>query len=222
MPAQAGRGPKEAATGVFVAVLSQAEDAASAGPPVHPARRGPEGVEQPPAGGDGAAGGPAVAGGPGPAPGVRPAREAPLAAGARPSAAADPAAAWGDRLLVTRSDATSLSVTVVPEGLGPLEVEVFLEGGAVNGRITAFDPAARDAVEVGLSRIVEALARDGIRVGGLAVSLGSREGGRPPGGGRAPLPGVFGVEEAGGEDRVPPNPSLPSTWKAPGRVDLYA
>ena len=65
-------------------------------------------------------------------------------------------------------------MTLAPPGVGKLEIEVVLEKGVVNARITAADPAGREAIARSLPQIVEALARDGMNVGGFTVSLKER------------------------------------------------
>ncbi|MFA6149059.1 MAG: flagellar hook-length control protein FliK [bacterium] len=76
--------------------------------------------------------------------------------------------------VITRKSDTSVEVTLAPPGVGKLELEVVLEKGIVNARITAADPAGREAITRELPRILEALARDGMNVGGFTVSLKGR------------------------------------------------
>jgi len=76
--------------------------------------------------------------------------------------------------VITRKSDTSVEVTLAPPGVGKLEIEVVLEKGIVNARITAADPAGREAIERSLPQIVEALARDGMNIGGFSVSLKER------------------------------------------------
>jgi hypothetical protein len=81
--------------------------------------------------------------------------------------------------LITRKSDTSVEVTLAPPGVGKLEIEVVLEKGIVNARITAADPAGREAIQRSLPQIVESLARDGMNIGGFTVSLKERR--NPPG-----------------------------------------
>ncbi len=76
--------------------------------------------------------------------------------------------------VITRKSDTSVEVTLAPPGVGKLEIEVVLERGVVNARITAADSAGREAIARSLPQIVEALARDGMNVGGFTVSLKER------------------------------------------------
>ncbi|HEX7524015.1 MAG TPA: flagellar hook-length control protein FliK [Candidatus Deferrimicrobium sp.] len=84
--------------------------------------------------------------------------------------------------VITRKSDTSVEVTLAPPGVGKLEIEVVLEKGVVNARILAADSAGREAIARSLPQIVEALARDGMNVGGFTVSLKERRdrtGGEP-------------------------------------------
>ena len=76
--------------------------------------------------------------------------------------------------IITRKSDTSVEVTLAPPGVGKLEIEVVLEKGVVNARITAADSAGREAIARSLPQIVDALARDGMNVGGFTVSLKER------------------------------------------------
>jgi len=76
--------------------------------------------------------------------------------------------------VITRKSDTSVEVTLAPPGIGKLEIEVVLEKGVVNARIIAADSAGREAIARSLPQIVEALARDGMNVGGFTVSLKER------------------------------------------------
>ena len=76
--------------------------------------------------------------------------------------------------VITRKSDTSVVVTLAPPGVGKLEMEVVLEKGVVNARITAADSAGRESIERSLPQIVEALARDGMNIGGFTVSLKER------------------------------------------------
>jgi hypothetical protein len=76
--------------------------------------------------------------------------------------------------VILRKSDTSVEVTLAPPGIGKLEIEVILEKGVVNARIFAADSAGREAIAKSLPQIVEALARDGMNVGGFTVSLKER------------------------------------------------
>ncbi len=115
--------------------------------------------------------------------------------------------------VLTRKSDTSVEVTLSPPGVGKLEMEIVLEKGVVNANITAADPAGREAIERSLPQIIEALARDGMAVGGFTVSLkerreqaGNAQGGRPP---RDPM------------DRPPVSSIVPTAATPAGLVDLF-
>ena len=112
---------------------------------------------------------------------------------------------------ITRKSDTSVEVTLSPPGVGKLEIEVSLEKGAVHARITAADTAGRDAIERSLPHIVEALARDGMNVGGFSVSLKSRRD-RPGDAPAALAPRDGGMRSA---------PVAPAAAVPAGLVDIF-
>lgn len=117
--------------------------------------------------------------------------------------------------VITRKSDTSIEVTLAPPGVGKLEIEVVLEKGVVNARIIAADSAGRDAVARSLPHIVEALARDGMNVGGFTVSLK----GRRDGTGDAPAHGAPRDPEGRHLSAVPPASSASAA--SAGLVDIF-
>ncbi len=72
---------------------------------------------------------------------------------------------------VTRLNSGRLEVTVHPEGLGKLDIEVNLASGQIHARISASDTQVRDLLERNLPDIMNALAAEGHTVGGFSVGL---------------------------------------------------
>jgi flagellar hook-length control protein FliK len=104
------------------------------------------------------------------------------ASGPRPPAPA-PAAhpqrtfhAGENAFVLTRKSDTSVEITLSPPGVGRLEIEVFVDKGVVHANITAADPAGREAIERSLPQIVQALADEGMAIGGFTVSLKQGDG----------------------------------------------
>ncbi len=91
-----------------------------------------------------------------------------------------------------------MEVTLSPPGVGKLEIEIVLDKGVVNATITAADPAGREAIERSLPQIVQALADEGMAIGGFTVSLkqqgneqdGNAQAGKAPG--SDPTPATVG------------------------------
>jgi hypothetical protein len=132
-------------------------------------------------------------------------------------AAPDPGAVRFEEnaFVITRKSETSVEVTLAPPGVGKLEIEVVLEKGIVNARITAADPAGREAIARNLPQIVEALARDGMNIGGFTVSLKERRDrtGDAPAGGASRHPGLRPLSA------VPPAASASAA--SAGRIDIF-
>ncbi|GAB4387972.1 MAG: hypothetical protein Kow0025_04590 [Thermodesulfovibrionales bacterium] len=91
----------------------------------------------------------------------------------------------GSSFVVTRRGPSSLEVSLRPEGMGKLEIEVNVERGVVNAHISASDPAGKEAIERNLHGILNALSREGFNVGGFSVALKERRG-QGPGARRGP------------------------------------
>ncbi|MBA4374103.1 MAG: hypothetical protein C0402_14725 [Thermodesulfovibrio sp.] len=72
---------------------------------------------------------------------------------------------------VTKVNASSLELTVQPEGLGKLDIEVNLSSGQIHARISASDVQTRNMLEQNLPDIMNALAADGHMIGGLSIGL---------------------------------------------------
>ncbi|MBI5635211.1 MAG: flagellar hook-length control protein FliK [Nitrospirae bacterium] len=77
----------------------------------------------------------------------------------------------GNRLVITRLDGTSLQISLQPEGLGKLDIGLLLDKGVVNAQIQASSVAGKELIEKHMADIVNALAQEGIAIGGFSVSL---------------------------------------------------
>jgi hypothetical protein len=117
--------------------------------------------------------------------------------------------------VITRKSDISVEVTLAPPGVGKLEIEVVLEKGIVNARITAADPAGREAIARSLPQIVEALARDGMNIGGFTVSLKERRDRT----GDAPADGASRDPDARLQSAV--SPAASASAASAGLVDIF-
>lgn len=73
-------------------------------------------------------------------------------------------------LSITR-DGNRLAVSLEPDGLGKLEINLSMEHGLVHARIHVADDSARTLLANHQQQILDALAREGLNVGGFSVSL---------------------------------------------------
>jgi|GEM_PF-6865631 hypothetical protein len=78
--------------------------------------------------------------------------------------------------VVTKRSDTSIEVSLKPEGLGKLEIEVNIDKGVINAQISASDPVGKEIIERNLPNILNALVKEGLNVGGFSVSLKDRKG----------------------------------------------
>lgn len=68
-------------------------------------------------------------------------------------------------------DGNQLALTLKPEGLGKLDINISLEKGMLHAQIQASDPAAKQLIENNLQQIVNTLMQEGLTVSGFSVSL---------------------------------------------------
>ncbi len=69
------------------------------------------------------------------------------------------------------STGNRLAVSLEPEGLGKLNINLSLDRGMVNAQIQAADPAAKNLLENNMQQIMDTLMKEGLNVGGFSVSL---------------------------------------------------
>ena len=77
----------------------------------------------------------------------------------------------GNRFVITRLDGTSIEISLQPEGLGKLDISLVTDKGVVNAQIQASSAAGKELLEKHMSDIVNALAQEGLSIGGFSVSL---------------------------------------------------
>jgi flagellar hook-length control protein FliK len=77
----------------------------------------------------------------------------------------------GHKFVITRHDGTSIEVSLQPEGLGKLDIELVFDKGLVNAHIQASHEAGKELVEQNMTEILNILAQEGITIGGFSVSL---------------------------------------------------
>ncbi|MBF0608120.1 MAG: flagellar hook-length control protein FliK [Magnetococcales bacterium] len=75
---------------------------------------------------------------------------------------------------VLKKSDNSLEIRVEPDGIGKLDIGLSVEKGVVHAQISATDPAGKELLEKNLRHILDALAKEGISVGGFSVSLKDR------------------------------------------------
>ncbi|MBF0592071.1 MAG: flagellar hook-length control protein FliK [Nitrospirae bacterium] len=78
---------------------------------------------------------------------------------------------------VMRKSDNSIQVRVEPDGIGKLDIGLSVDKGVVSAQISATDPAGKELLEKNLHHILDALAKEGISVGGFSVSLKDRRDG---------------------------------------------
>ena len=77
---------------------------------------------------------------------------------------------------MVKNSNSSLELTLQPEGLGKLHLEVNLDRGVVSAHISAPDQATRATIERNMQGIMAELQKEGINVGGFSVDVRSNDG----------------------------------------------
>lgn len=72
---------------------------------------------------------------------------------------------------VVRRGDHALEITLQPEGLGKLNLEVSVSKGVVTAHINAPDQASKDVIERNLQGILEELQKEGLDMGGFSVDV---------------------------------------------------
>ncbi len=111
------------------------------------------------------------------------------------------------------STGNRLAVSLEPEGLGKLNINLSLDRGMVNAQIQAADPAAKNLLESNMQQIMDTLMREGLNVGGFSVSLKHGETGDMNG---------QGANDSG-KPSAEENTNMPNTYQNEpvGRISMF-
>lgn len=69
-------------------------------------------------------------------------------------------------------DGNRLTVSLEPDGMGKLDINLSLEKGVLHAHVHVQDEQARSLMENNMRQLIETLTREGLNVGGFMVSLG--------------------------------------------------
>jgi flagellar hook-length control protein FliK len=65
----------------------------------------------------------------------------------------------------------SIEVSLEPDGLGKIDIELVLDRGVINGQINASETVGKEMIERNLDSILRVLINEGLQVGSFSVSL---------------------------------------------------
>lgn len=126
------------------------------------------------------------------------------------------AATFNDNsVTLTRKEHSSIGISIEPDGLGKVDIQLSLDKGMINGQINVFDSANKDMLEKNLRHIMEALVKDGLNIGGFSVSL------REKNGGMNSSQDQRGAEAYQGEIRAIGKTTLTSTQPGNGLINIF-
>lgn len=78
------------------------------------------------------------------------------------------------KFVITKLGDNKVEVTLEPNGIGKLRIEVNHEKGVIHASISASEQSGKDIIEKNINRIMEELAKEGINIGEFSVSLKER------------------------------------------------
>lgn len=78
--------------------------------------------------------------------------------------------AFDDAVLIAR-DGNRLAVTLEPDGFGKMNLHLTLDKGVVNAQLQVADDGLRNLLGNNIQQLLDALAREGVSVGGFSISL---------------------------------------------------
>ncbi len=73
--------------------------------------------------------------------------------------------------VITKKDSTAIEISLEPDGIGKLDIEISLDRGVINAQINASETIGKELIERNLYNILNALIKDGLNIGGFSVSL---------------------------------------------------
>lgn len=65
----------------------------------------------------------------------------------------------------------SIEVSLEPDGLGKIDIELVLDKGVINGQINASETVGKEMIEKNLDSIMRVLINEGLQVGSFSISL---------------------------------------------------
>jgi len=129
---------------------------------------------------------------------------------------------------LVREGLQGAELTLNPQELGPIRIELAIDGDAASIGVIAANAETRGAIEQALPRLREMLSAQGLQLGGTMVDAGSGrasqgDGGRDGSRGRgARAEGRDGIASRLGSDGLEPTTVLSARAARAGRIDVFA
>jgi flagellar hook-length control protein FliK len=133
--------------------------------------------------------------------------------------------AFGERVTwMVREGLQSAELTLHPQELGPIRIELSLDGDAASIGVVAAQAETRGAIEQALPRLRELLAQQGLQLGGTMVDGGTHHPGRDAERGRDGRADARATSDGAiGPGGLDPTGAPPAVRAArAGRVDVFA
>lgn len=79
-----------------------------------------------------------------------------------------------EKLMILNSHEKYLKLSIEPDGIGMLDIELTLERGVINAQIFASESAGKNFLDNNISAILSSLLREGLDIGKFSISLGHK------------------------------------------------
>ncbi|MBF0473255.1 MAG: flagellar hook-length control protein FliK [Nitrospirae bacterium] len=79
-----------------------------------------------------------------------------------------------NKFIITKHGDNKVEVTLEPNGIGKLRIEVNHEKGIIHTTISASEASGKEIIEKNINRIMEELSKEGINIGEFSVNLKER------------------------------------------------
>ena len=77
----------------------------------------------------------------------------------------------GQTFIIRKHSPSSMEISIEPDGLGKLDIELNLIQDRIHGQITVRDSQGRDLIENNLPQLLSEMVKEGLQVGEFSVSL---------------------------------------------------
>ena len=93
-----------------------------------------------------------------------------------------------DNIFVTaKSGDASIKVSLEPDGIGKIDIELVLDRGVINAQINTSETTGKEFIEKNLHTILSSLTNEGLNIGSFSVSLRNKRGETKDDGGKEAL-----------------------------------
>ncbi|NWF52154.1 MAG: flagellar hook-length control protein FliK, partial [Nitrospirae bacterium] len=83
---------------------------------------------------------------------------------------------YNDLYTISKKGDASIEISLEPNGMGEIDIELVLDKGVINAQINASENIGKEFIEKNLDNIMRVLISEGLHIGSFSVSLQNKEG----------------------------------------------